>query len=109
VGPLADLDDVKKRKILLLPALELLTPLVQPAAIRYPGSHSHCGGPGSSPGHVGFVVNKVELGQVFSFHRLLIISSAAGTIAQLVADVPSGLSHQLSITVRGYNYILKNS
>jgi hypothetical protein len=57
-------------------------------------------------GHVGFVVNKVALGQVFSeyfgfpcqfsFHRLLHIhhhlSSGAGTTGQLVADVPSGLS-----------------
>jgi hypothetical protein len=56
-------------------------------------------------GHVGFVVDKVALGQVFSeyfgfpcqflFHRLLHIlhrlSSGAGTIGQLVADVPSGL------------------
>jgi hypothetical protein len=56
-------------------------------------------------GHVGFVLDKVALGQVFSeyfgfpcqfsFHRLLHIyhlSSRAGTIGQLVADVPSGLS-----------------
>jgi hypothetical protein len=64
--------------------------------------------PGFEPrsGHVGFVVGKVALGQVFSeyfdfpcqflFHRLLHIhhhlSSGAGTIGQLVADVPSGLS-----------------
>jgi hypothetical protein len=55
---------------------------------------------------VGFVADKVALGQVsseyfgfpchFSFHRLLHIhhhiSSPLGTIAQLVADVPSGLS-----------------
>jgi hypothetical protein len=54
---------------------------------------------------MGFVVNKVALGQVFSkhfgfphqfsFHQLLHIhhlSSGAGTIDQLVADVPSGLS-----------------
>jgi hypothetical protein len=54
---------------------------------------------------VGFVVDKVELGQVFSeyfgfpcqfsFHRLLHthhLSSGDGTIGQLVADVPSGLS-----------------
>jgi hypothetical protein len=54
---------------------------------------------------VGFVVDKVALGQVFSkhfgfpyqfaFHRLLHthhLSSGAGTIGQLVADVPSGLS-----------------
>jgi hypothetical protein len=57
-------------------------------------------------GNVGFVVDKVALGQVFSeyfgfpcqflFHRLLHIYhhllSGAGTIGQLVADVPSGLS-----------------
>jgi hypothetical protein len=63
--------------------------------------------PGFEPrsGHVGFVVDKVALGQVFSeyfdfpcqcsFHRLLHthhLSSGAGTIGQLVADVPSGLS-----------------
>jgi hypothetical protein len=55
-------------------------------------------------GHVGFVVEKVALGQVlseyfgfpcqFSFHRLLHthhLSSGAGTIGQLMADVPSGL------------------
>jgi hypothetical protein len=55
---------------------------------------------------VGFVVDKVALGQVFteyfgfpcqfSFHRLLHIqhhlSSEVGTIGQLVADVPSELS-----------------
>jgi hypothetical protein len=54
-------------------------------------------------GHVGFVVDKVALGQVFSeffdfpcqfsFHRLLYhLSSGAGTIGQILADVPSGLS-----------------
>jgi hypothetical protein len=57
-------------------------------------------------GHVGFVVDKVALGQVysehlhfpcqFSFHRLLHayhhLSAGAGTIAQLVADETSGLS-----------------
>jgi hypothetical protein len=64
--------------------------------------------PGFEPrsGHVGFVVEKVVLGQIiseywgfpcqFSFHRLLHthhhLSSGAGTIGQLVADVPSGLS-----------------
>jgi hypothetical protein len=56
--------------------------------------------------HFGFVVDKVALGQVFSeyfgfswqflFHLLLHIhhhlSSGAGTIGQLVADVLSGLS-----------------
>jgi hypothetical protein len=64
--------------------------------------------PGFEPrsGHVGFVVGKVTLGQAFSeyfgfscqfsFHWLLHIhqhlSSGAGTIGQLVAEVPSGLS-----------------
>jgi hypothetical protein len=60
----------------------------------------------SRSGHVGFVLDRVALGQVFSenfsflcqfsFHWLLHIqhrlSSGAGTIGQLVADVPSGLS-----------------
>jgi hypothetical protein len=54
---------------------------------------------------VGFVPDKVVLGQVFSeyfgfpcqfsFHRLLDthhLSSGAGTVDQLVPDVPSGLS-----------------
>jgi hypothetical protein len=54
---------------------------------------------------VGFVRDKVALGNVFSeyfsfpcqfsFHWLLLthhISSGAGTIGKLVADVPSGLS-----------------
>jgi hypothetical protein len=60
--------------------------------------------PGFVPrsGHVGFVVDSVTLGQVFSeyfcfpcqfsFHRLLHIhhlSSGAGAVGQLVADVPS--------------------
>jgi hypothetical protein len=68
---------------------------------------SHCGGPWLDPrsGHVGFVVDKVAMRQVFSeyfgfpcqssYHRLLHthhISSGAGTIGQLVADVPSALS-----------------
>jgi hypothetical protein len=63
--------------------------------------------PGFEPrsGHVGFVVDKVALGQVFSeylgfpsqfsFQRLLHthhLSSGAGTICQLVAEVPSGYS-----------------
>jgi hypothetical protein len=63
--------------------------------------------PGFDPGsgHVGFVVNKVALGQVFSayfglpcqfaFHRLHHnhhhLSSGAGTIGQTVAAVPSWL------------------
>jgi hypothetical protein len=54
---------------------------------------------------VGFVVDKVALGQVFSeyfgfpcqfsFHRLIHthrLSSGAGTIGQAVVDVPSELS-----------------
>jgi hypothetical protein len=58
-----------------------------------------------SSNHVGFVVDKVALDQVFSeyfgfscqfsFHRLLHthhLPSGAGTISQLLADVPSGLS-----------------
>jgi hypothetical protein len=56
-------------------------------------------------GHVGFVLDRAALRQIsseyfgfpcqFSFQRLLHIhelSSGAGTIGQLVADVPSGLS-----------------
>jgi hypothetical protein len=57
-------------------------------------------------GHVGFVVDKVALGQVFSeyfgfpcqftfhllFHTDFHLSSGAGRIGQTVADVPSGLS-----------------
>jgi hypothetical protein len=57
-------------------------------------------------GHVGYAVGKVTLGQFlseyfgfpcqFSFHRLLHthhhLSSGAGTVGQIVADVPSGLS-----------------
>jgi hypothetical protein len=59
----------------------------------------------SSTGHVGFVAHKVVPGQAFSefvgfpcqfsFHRLLHmyhLSSEAGTIGQLVLDVPSELS-----------------
>jgi hypothetical protein len=62
--------------------------------------------PGLEPrsGHVGFVVDKVPLGQVFSeyfgflcqfsFHRLLHthLPCGAGTIGPLVADVQNGLS-----------------
>jgi hypothetical protein len=62
--------------------------------------------PGFEPSYVRFVVDKVALGLAypeyfgfrcqFSFHRLLHIhhhlSSRAGTIGQLVADVPSGHS-----------------
>jgi hypothetical protein len=57
-------------------------------------------------GHVGFVADKVALGQVFSeyfgfpcpfsfhllFHTHHPISTEAGTVGQTVADVPSGLS-----------------
>jgi hypothetical protein len=56
-------------------------------------------------GHVGFVVDKVAMGQIFScyfsfpyqfaFHRLLHnhhLSSGASTIDKTVAAVPSGLS-----------------
>jgi hypothetical protein len=65
-------------------------------------------GPGFEPrsGPVGFVVDEVALGQVFSeyfgfpcqfsFHRLLHVhhhlSSGAATVGQLMADIPSGLS-----------------
>jgi hypothetical protein len=76
-----------------------------PVTIQLRSSHSSGGVPGSSPGHVGFVVDEVALEQVsseyfdftcsFSFHRLLHIhhlSSGAGTVGQLVAGVPSGLS-----------------
>jgi hypothetical protein len=57
-------------------------------------------------GHVGFVVNKVALGQIFSkyfgfpsqlsLHLLLHIhhlASGAGTVGQIVTYVPSGVSH----------------
>jgi hypothetical protein len=56
-------------------------------------------------GHVGFMVDEVALGQVFSeyfgfpcefsFHQLFHtrhLSSGAGTIGQLVAAVPSALT-----------------
>jgi hypothetical protein len=59
-----------------------------------------------SSGHVGFVVDEVGPGQIFPeyfsifcqlpFHQLLHnhphLSSGAGTIVQLVAGVPNGLS-----------------
>jgi hypothetical protein len=60
--------------------------------------------PGFNPtsGHVVFVVDKVVFSEYFgfprhlSFHRLLHthhhLSSGAGTVGQLVADVPSGRS-----------------
>jgi hypothetical protein len=56
-------------------------------------------------GYMGFVVGKVALGQIFSayfclpyqfaFHRLLHLSSGAGTIAQSLAALSSGLSHPM--------------
>jgi hypothetical protein len=74
--------------------------------------------------HVGFVVDKMALGKAFSkyfgficqfsFHRLLHthhLSSGAGTIGQLVADVPNGLSlkpHQ-ETKKKKTNSILKTS
>jgi hypothetical protein len=64
---------------------------------------------------VGFVTGKVALGQVFSeyvgfpcqfsFHRLLHthhLSSGPGTIGQILADVPSGLS----LTPTHENYLI---
>jgi hypothetical protein len=60
---------------------------------------------GCSSGHVGFLVDKVALGQVSSyylgyscqlFHKLLHThrhpSSGTGVIGQIMADTPSGLS-----------------
>jgi hypothetical protein len=60
----------------------------RPASLR--------GGPGSILGHMGFVVDKYEYFGFpcqFSFHQLLHthITSVAGTIGQIAADVPSGL------------------
>jgi hypothetical protein len=67
----------------------------------------HSGSLGSSPGQVivEFLVDRVALGQVFSeyfgfpcqfsFHQLLHIHyllSGAGTVGQIVTDVPSGFS-----------------
>jgi hypothetical protein len=45
-------------------------------------------------GHVGFMVDKVALGQVFSeyFHTHHRPSFGSGTMRQAVADVPIGLS-----------------
>jgi hypothetical protein len=108
VGSKTSLDDVKRRKILPLPGLEF-RPLGRPAhkqslyRLRYPGApikssmflnrfigraaaqRLEAGFPPRRPGfaygqHVGFVVDKVALGQVFSeyfgfpcqsFHRFL--------------------------------------
>jgi hypothetical protein len=76
--------------------------------------------PGFDPrsGHVGFVVDRVIVGQVFSeyfgfpcqfsFHQLLLthLSSGAHTIDHLVADVPSGLSftppHEINKEIKYY-------
>jgi hypothetical protein len=57
------------------------------------------------PGNVGFVMDKVTLGQVFSanfnfscqfsYHQLLYIQSSSfgtGTVGQIVVDTPSGLT-----------------
>jgi hypothetical protein len=69
------------------------------------GSPPRWSGFESRSGHVGFIVDKVALRQVFSkysgfpynsFHRLLHTHhhplSGVATIDQIVADVPSGLS-----------------
>jgi hypothetical protein len=78
----------------------LVLPLLSFAGFspRRPGFHSRSG-------HVRFVVDKMALEHVFSeyfgfpcqfsFHRLLHthhLTSGAGTIGQILADVPSGLS-----------------
>jgi hypothetical protein len=72
-------------------------------------------------GSVGFVVDKVALGQVsseyfgfacqFSFHRLLHIphlSPGAGTVGKIVADVPSGLSLTPPQDIKKNIYCSKN-
>jgi hypothetical protein len=84
--------------------------------------------PGFEPGsrHVGFVVDKVPLGQVFSeyfdlpcqtsFHQLLHnhhrLSSGAGTVDQTVAAVPSGFSSLAALRIIKKNntiiYYIKN-
>jgi hypothetical protein len=95
------------------------------AHFRYAGEHETARAPANCPakqfaglvagipprrpgsGHVGFVVDKVALGNVFSeffgfpcqssFHQLLhnhpYLSSGVGTIGPVVAAVPSRLSH----------------
>jgi hypothetical protein len=71
---------------------------------------------------VGFVVGKAALGQVFSqyfgflyqfsFHQLLHTNllSGAGTIGQIVADVPSGLSltppHEIKKIIKKFPYTI---
>jgi hypothetical protein len=83
--------------------LKLTVPLIRRLVAGFP-----LGRPWFEPrsGHVGFVVDKVILGQVFSeyfgspcqssFHQLPHnhhhLSSGSGTVSQVVADVPSGLS-----------------
>jgi hypothetical protein len=91
----------------LLKLMLLLTPTVAAPWLRrlVTGFPSRRPAFESKSGHVGFMVDKVAPEQVFSeyfgflcqfsFHRLLHthhLSSGAGTIGQLVADVPSGLS-----------------
>jgi hypothetical protein len=65
---------------------------------------------------MGFVMDKVALGQAFpcqfSFHGLHHIhhlSSRAGTIGQLVADVPSELSLTLSLETYKNYYLSKTA
>jgi hypothetical protein len=83
--------------ILIQNVMPWLTRLVAGFPLRWPGFN-----PRSS--HVGSVVDKVALGQVFSeyfsfpcqfsFHQLLHthhLSSGAGRMDQIVANVPSGL------------------
>jgi hypothetical protein len=91
-----------------VPWLRLLVPGFPPRRPKFePGSEN-----------VGFVVDKVALGQVFSqyfgfpyqfsFHRPLHIhhlSSWVDTIGQLVADVPSGLSHPTLRNEKTKHYI----
>jgi hypothetical protein len=67
--------------------------------------------------HVGFVVDKVALGHVFSeyfslpyyfsFPRMLYtdVSSGAGTIDQSVADVPSGLKFHTTLRNKNIMYL----
>jgi hypothetical protein len=67
---------------------------------------------GPMSGHVGFVADKMALGQVFSeylgfpyqfsFHQILHthLLSGTGTICLLMADVPSGLSVTLSHEIK---------
>jgi hypothetical protein len=73
--------------------------------------------------HVGFVVNNVALGQVFSkyfdfpcqfaFHRLLHthhhLSSGARTIGQTAADTPRGLSITPWEKLNNHNFVIHNN